>query len=152
MDFGVLAGYMLILDPETCRKNVMINLHPALPDSYKGTWEEIVQKVVDNDDDRYGAMVHICTPELDRGDVLSYDSFDVRSLSDPSISKQELVERIRAKELKREAPLLIETIKMIVNGEIVLKGPKVKDRPEDAERPYRSLAERIDKIVEVDKN
>ena len=83
MDFGVLAGYMLILDPETCRKNVMINLHPALPDSYKGTWEEIVQKVVDNDDDRYGAMVHICTPELDRGDVLSYDSFDVRSLRDP---------------------------------------------------------------------
>ena len=47
---------------------------------------------------------------------------------------------------------MIETIKMMVDGEIVLKGPNVKVRPEDAERPYRSLAERIDKIIEADKN
>ena len=51
MDFGVLAGYMLIIDPQTCREHEIINLHPALPDTYKGTWEEIVGQVVDNNDE-----------------------------------------------------------------------------------------------------
>ena len=121
IDFGVLAGYMLIFDPETCRRYSLINLHPALPDTYKGTWEEIVGQVVDNGDERYGSMVHLCTPDLDRGQTIAYDSFTINDLLSSGRSKENLVQSIRGIEVEREAYLLMETIKHIVNGSIVLK-------------------------------
>lgn len=128
MDFGVLAGYMLIFDPETCRKHALINLHPALPNTYKGTWEEIVGQVVDHGDDSYGATVHLCTPELDRGMALSYDSFPLNRFRSRIPSREELVKAIRAEEVRREAYLLMETIKMIVDGEVVLRDGKAFHR------------------------
>lgn len=121
IDFGVLAGYMLIFDPETCRQYSLINLHPALPDTYKGTWEEIVGQVVDNNDERYGSMVHLCTPDLDRGPIIAYDSFMVDDLLGSCRSRTDMVQSIRDRELKREAFLLMETIKQVVDGSIVLK-------------------------------
>jgi phosphoribosylglycinamide formyltransferase-1 len=143
MDFGVLAGYMLIIDPQTCREYDLINLHPALPDSYKGTWEEIVGQVVENDDRQYGATVHVCSPELDRGSIIAYDSFEVAPLKPRFPSKDELIKGIRAEELKREAPLLMETIKMIVNGEIVLKDGHVLDGKGKKLDSYPNLAGRV---------
>lgn len=147
MDFGVLAGYMLIIDPQTCREHSLINLHPALPDTYKGTWEEIVTQVVDNDDAAYGATIHVCSPELDRGPIIAFDSFDVAPLRQQYRSKDDLVKAVRAREVQREAPLLMEAIKMIVNGEIVLrkgevldpKGRKLDGYPDLSERVSRSL-------------
>ena len=128
MDFGVLAGYMLILDPETCRRYPIINLHPALPDTYKGTWEEIVAKVVENGDERYGATIHICTPELDRGETLCYDSFALIGIKEEFPDKEDRIKQVRAQELKREAYLLISAIRLIVDGEIQIKGGKAFDR------------------------
>ncbi len=144
MDFGVLAGYMLIFDRETCRRYTMINLHPALPDTYKGTWEEIVGKVVDNGDDQYGATVHLCTPELDRGEPIAYDVFPLDKLKTQYRSRDELVKAIRAEELKREAYLLIETIRTIVDGDLVLRDGKVFNRRGNRVSEYPSLAESID--------
>jgi len=145
MDFGVLAGWMLIIDPETCRKHTLINLHPALPDTYKGTWEEIVEQVVENGDERYGATVHLCTAELDRGEPLAYDSFETKKLRSSYSSKDELVKAIRAEELKREAHLLMESIRTIVDGDVVLKEGKVFDRLGQRMKSHPCLAERIDK-------
>jgi phosphoribosylglycinamide formyltransferase-1 len=144
MDFGVLAGYMLIFDRETCRKYTMINLHPALPDTYKGTWEEIVGAVVDNDDDQYGATVHLCTPELDRGDPIAYDAFPLDKLKAKYQSREELVKAIRAEELKREAYLLTAAIKMIVNGEVLLKDGRVLNPRGNRLSEYPNLATSID--------
>ena len=145
MDFGALAGYMLILDPETCRRYTIINLHPALPDTYKGTWEEIVAQVVENKDVRYGATVHICTPDLDRGQTLCYDSFLVSKVKSKDATKEEQIRQVRAEELKREAHLLIGAIKMIVDGEIVIRDGKAIDRNGDLIGENPCLTERIDK-------
>ena len=41
-DLCVLAGYMLIVGPEICRKYDMINLHPAAPSGPAGTWKEVI--------------------------------------------------------------------------------------------------------------
>jgi len=147
MDFGVLAGYMLIIDPQTCREHDLINLHPALPDSYKGTWEEIVGKVVENGDREYGATVHVCSPELDRGAIIAYDAFRVAPLGPTSVSKDDRVKAIRAEELKREAPLLMETIRMIVDGEIVLRGGEVLDPHGRKLDQYPNLAERVSEVL-----
>jgi phosphoribosylglycinamide formyltransferase 1 len=144
MDFGVLAGYMLIFDRETCRKYTMINLHPALPGTYKGTWEEIIGAVVDNNDDRYGATVHLCTPDLDRGEPIAYDMFPLAGLKDKLRSRADLMKAIRAEELKREAYLLMEAIRMIVNGDLVLKDGKVLNRRGNKVSEYPNLAEAID--------
>ena len=147
MDFGVLAGYMLILDPETCRRYTIINLHPALPDTYKGTWEEIVAKVVENGDERYGATVHLCTPELDRGETLCYDYFLLNNIKLDHPTKDDLIKQVRAEELKREAHLLIGTIKMIVDGEIIIKDEKAYDRFGNTIRKNSCLAEKIDSQI-----
>jgi phosphoribosylglycinamide formyltransferase-1 len=143
MDFGVLAGYMLIVDPETCRKYPLINLHPALPDTYKGTWEEIIGQVVENRDARYGATVHVCSPELDRGDIIAYDWFDVEAIRKNGAPLAELVKQVRAEELKREAPLLMETIKLLVDGSVALRGGHVFDEKGHRVKGDLSLAEKV---------
>jgi phosphoribosylglycinamide formyltransferase-1 len=148
MDFGALAGYMLILDPETCRRYTIINLHPALPDTYKGTWEEIVAKVVENGDERYGATVHLCTPELDRGETLCYDSFRLEKIRAKYPATDEQIKQVRAEELKREAHLLIGAIKMIVDGEIVINDGKAKDRFGNGIAKNTCLADSIDRNMQ----
>jgi phosphoribosylglycinamide formyltransferase-1 len=148
MDFGALAGYMLVLDPETCRKNTIINLHPALPDTYKGTWEEIVGQVVANRDESYGATIHLCTPELDRGETLCYDSFRLDRIMAENTAQDEQVKQVRAEELTREAHLLIGAIRMLVDGDIVIKDGKAYDR--DGNRLSRNpcLSQRIDRELD----
>jgi len=120
MDFGVLAGYMLILDPETCSTYDIINLHPALPNTYQGTWEEIVRRVAESDDATYGSMVHVCTPELDRGATVAYDEFSINDLRGRFTSDEELASALRERQRSREVPLLMETIRMLVDGEVSL--------------------------------
>lgn len=147
MDFGVLAGYMLIIDPQTCREYDLINLHPALPDTYKGTWEEIITQVVDNDDKAYGATIHVCSPELDRGSIIAYDSFPVGPLRSQNGSKDELVKAVRGTEVQREAPLLMEAIKMIVDREIVLRKGEVLDLQGRKQSGHRDLSDRVSTVI-----
>lgn len=145
MDLGVLAGYMLILDPETCRRHTIINLHPALPDTYKGTWEEIVGQVVDNGDERYGATVHLCTAELDRGDTIAFDSFDVARFRSPGARSDDIAKVVRAEGVRREALLLMEAIKAIVDGEIVIRDGHVSDASGNELGKKADLSKRIDR-------
>ncbi len=147
MDFGVLAGYMLVFDPETCRKYTLINLHPALPDTYKGTWEEIVGQVVDNGDPSYGSTVHLCTPELDRGAPIAYDSFPLADLRERNLPKEQMVKEVRARELKREAYLLMETIRLLVDGDIQVENGKLVNRKGKPVMDMPSLAGKIDAMI-----
>ncbi|NLK25718.1 MAG: hypothetical protein GX307_03960 [Euryarchaeota archaeon] len=127
MDFGVLAGYMLIVDPQTCHEHVLINLHPALPDTYKGTWKEIVTRVAKSSDHAYGATVHLCSPILDCGDAIAYDSFELDELRKRT-PREELPDAIRAKEVAREIPLLMESIRLLVNEDITVREGTLLDR------------------------
>ncbi len=147
MDFGVLAGYMLILDRITCEKYDIINLHPALPDTYTGTWEEIVGQVVRNRDPRYGAMVHICSPELDRGAIISYDSFPTAPMLDAPVAFEEKVRRVRSEEAKREAPLLMESIRMMTEGQVTVQRGKVHGPDGGELAGYTDLSERVSQVL-----
>ncbi|MEM0448874.1 MAG: formyltransferase family protein [Methanomassiliicoccales archaeon] len=146
MDLGVLAGYMLIVDPETCNRFPIINLHPALPNTYQGTWEEIVRKVVENKDQYYGSTVHLCTPELDRGAAIAFDSFPTNKVLSSSMDMEEAVKAIRAEELKREAYLLMEAIKLIVDEKVIIKDGCVTDSFGTPISPL-CLSQAIDKIL-----
>ena len=135
-DISVMAGYMLYA-PEISRQMLILNQHPALPGETIGTWQNAIWDVIQNNANRHGAMIHIATPELDRGPVLTTCSFSVRgtifdplwedansydiaSLRNSGDESLPLFIAVRQAGIKREQPLVVETLKAIADGDIDL--------------------------------
>ena len=145
-DICILAGYGLITDAEMCNRYTMLNLHPALPGGPVGTWQDVIWKLIEERAQEAGAYIHLATEDLDMGPVLTYYSFPLRgSACDPLWSEIEgrsvedlkategeglpLFQLIRQEGIKRERPLLLETLKSFANGDIRIEGR----RPVDAQ-------------------
>jgi folate-dependent phosphoribosylglycinamide formyltransferase PurN len=130
-DLCVLAGYMLIVSEELCQKYNMINLHPAPPGGPTGSWQEVIWALIENKADTAGAMMHLVTPELDRGPVVSYCLFSVKG--EPFAEywrkndKNMLFRLIRQHELAREFPLITLTLQSLSRGEVSIKDRRVID-------------------------
>jgi len=77
-DLCVLAGYMLIVGKEMCQKYNMVNLHPAAPGGPTGTWQEVIWQLIDSKAQETGVMMHLATPELDKGPPATYCTFPIR--------------------------------------------------------------------------
>ena len=150
-DICVLAGYMLIIGEELCQKYNMINLHPAPPHGPVGSWQEGIGELIENKADKAGAMMHLVTPELDRGPVVSYCVFPIKGESfDPywqKDDKNELFKLTRHHELAREFPLIISTLKAFSQGKIAIREGKVIDAQGNVIQGY-DLTEEIDQAVE----
>jgi phosphoribosylglycinamide formyltransferase-1 len=129
----VLAGYMLILSPEMCRRYSMINLHPALPHGPTGAWEEVIDELIRQRAATTGAMMHLVTPELDRGPVVAYYSSPIQGGAFVPFWKEGAETRgplfwlIRQEGVRREIPLIILTLKAIAEERIRIQGGKVLD-------------------------
>ncbi|MEW6069320.1 MAG: formyltransferase family protein [Candidatus Thermoplasmatota archaeon] len=142
VDLNILAGYMLIVGKELCRKYNLINLHPAAPKGPIGTWQEVIWKLIQQRAKETGIIIHLVTEILDRGPVMTYCTFPIvgkefdelwkeikgRDLS--AIIKEEgennkLFKKIREEGVKRELPMIFHTIKELASGRIVLKGKNV---------------------------
>jgi phosphoribosylglycinamide formyltransferase 1 len=140
----VLAGYMLIVGPELCTRYQMINLHPALPGGPTGTWQEVVWQLIEQRAKMSGFMMHLVTPELDRGPVASfcryrldggefdplwwqYEGMDVSEIKRAEGEQNPLFQMIRAEGLKREFPLIISTIKAFSLRRVKIEAGKVLD-------------------------
>ncbi|MCL2148132.1 MAG: phosphoribosylglycinamide formyltransferase [Methanomassiliicoccaceae archaeon] len=156
-DLGVLAGYMLWMDDETCREYDMVNLHPALPDGPKGTWEEAIWSVIRGGADRHGAMIHLCTEDWDRGAALTYCGFPIRggayddlwgdleekaaatSLDDvirEEGAEEPLFRRIREEGARRELPLIVSTIGLFASGRVRIEGKRLMEGGRALDAPY----------------
>jgi phosphoribosylglycinamide formyltransferase-1 len=127
----ILAGYMLIVSEELCQKYNMINLHPAPPGGPTGSWQEVIWTLIQNKADTAGAMIHLVTPELDRGPVISYCLFSIKYNPFTEYwrrdNKDMLFRLIRQHELAREFPLIILTLQALSRGEVGIKDRKVID-------------------------
>ncbi len=149
-DLCILAGYMLIVGKELCRKYNMINLHPAPPGGPTGSWQEVIWALIQNKAEEAGAMMHLVTPELDRGPVVSYCIFPIRGKPFAQYwrrdDKDMLFKLIRQHELAREFPLIIFTLQALSRGEVSLRDGKVIDAREKPISGY-DLSDRIDKVV-----
>jgi len=163
-DLCVLAGYMLVVGKEMCRRYNMINLHPAAPGGPTGTWQEVVWQLIDNRAEQTGVMMHLVTPELDKGPPVAYCSFPIRGeLFDrywaeieghpvEDIKKKQgedntLFKLIRKHGLAREFPLIISTLKAFSEGKIRISPEK---QVVDAEgRPINgyNLTDEINELV-----
>jgi folate-dependent phosphoribosylglycinamide formyltransferase PurN len=160
----VLAGYMLIVGKEMCQRYDMINLHPALPGGPKGSWQEVIWSLIQDNATESGVMMHLVTPELDRGPVITYCAYSLRgelfdkywreidSSSVAEIKKEQgennsLFKLIRQHGLAREFPLIVSTLKAFSRGEIQIKAGTVFDRFEKPISGY-DLTDEVDRAVE----
>lgn len=121
VDLIVLAGYMLIVSKKICQKYKVINLHPAAPGGPKGTWQEVILQLIENKAEKSGVMMHLVTPELDAGPPVTYCTFSTRDDLNEGLwvgaeenykgYLESLLWDIRDRELKREFPLIVATLK-----------------------------------------
>lgn len=162
-DLFVLAGYMLIVGEEMCQRYKMINLHPALPGGPTGTWQEVIWQLIENRAQKSGVMMHLVTPELDRGPVVTFCIYSIRgepfdaywkeidrySLGEIKRKQGEnnnLFRLIRQYGLKREFPLIVATLKAFSQNKIKVEDGKVIDEKGQHIAGY-DLTDEIDKLV-----
>jgi len=139
-DLCVLAGYMLIVGKEMCQRYNMVNLHPAAPGGPTGTWQEVIRQLIDSKAEETGAMMHLVTPELDKGPPVTYCTFPIRGKpfdrywqendklpSDSPVRYNEensLFKLIRQHGLAREFQLIIATVKAFSQGKVKITADK----------------------------
>ena len=142
----VLAGYMLIASPELCARYAMLNLHPALPGGPRGTWQEVIWRLLADEAGETGAMIHLATPELDRGPVVAWCSFatvgprwddlwrdfrrqrdalGIDGLAAAQGERQPLFAEIRRQGERREIPLLYRTVREFALGHLQVRGGEI---------------------------
>ncbi|MCL0060766.1 phosphoglycerate transporter [Dehalococcoidia bacterium] len=144
VDLCVLAGYMLIVGEEMCRRYAMINLHPAAPGGPKGTWKEVIWQLIESRAEQTGVMMHLATPELDEGPPVSYCTFNIRGqpfdeywerlagqpleeIRATEGEEFELFNLIRRHGLKREFPLIVSTVKAFAEGRVKVAEGRIVD-------------------------
>lgn len=144
-DVCVLAGYMLIVSGEMCRRYSLLNLHPALPDGPIGTWQEVTWELIRQRATRTGAMIHLATEELDRGPVVSYCTAPITghdfaqgwrelegaNLEDVRAARGEelpLFQQIRQAQYRREPYLILETLRAVADGRVEIRDGMVLDQ------------------------
>lgn len=135
-DVCVMAGFMLFT-PGVSRELLCLNQHPALPGGTIGKWQDAIWDVIESDEEQHGSMVHIATPKLDRGPVATFCRFPIRgsgftpkweeaknqhipSLRRAGDENLPLFAAIREAGVKRERPLVVETLKAVANREVDL--------------------------------
>lgn len=137
----VLAGYMLVLSPELCQHYLCLNLHPALPGGPVGTWRQVIWELLATEATATGAMLHLATPELDKGPPVTYCQFSLRGpeweplweafrdkrrhysleeIRSREGDQEPLFARIRQEGRRREIPLLLVTLRSLARGDFRL--------------------------------
>jgi phosphoribosylglycinamide formyltransferase 1 len=96
-DLICLAGFMRILTPVFLDrfKNRVLNIHPSLLPNHKGLHTH--KRVLESGDKIHGCTVHIVTPELDDGEIITQRSIPVFSNdTEDSLNDRVLAEEIIA--------------------------------------------------------
>ncbi len=162
-DLGVLAGYMLIFCEEAAQRWDLLNLHPAPPGGPAGMWQDVVWHLIATRAERSGVMMHLATPELDQGPVVTYCTYAIsgeqfgalwkeiegRSVEDLKAAEGEgnaLFQEIRRQGAAREVALVIETLRALADGRVRIVGKQVVDSTGDPIPGY-DLTDRIEALV-----
>ncbi len=119
-DLIVLAGFLRILSPWFVKKyrNRIINIHPALLPSFAGLYGENVHKaVLEYGCKVSGCTVHFVDENIDHGPIIVQKCVEVRDTDTP--------ETLAARVLEKEHEALVEAVKLISEGKIVIKDRRV---------------------------
>lgn len=118
VDLVVLAGFMRLLSPHFVNKyrNKILNIHPALLPSFKGT--NGVRDALDYGVKVTGPTVHFIDEDLDSGPIIIQEPVEVKD----DDTEETLSERIHGK----EHIIYPKAIKLFVEGKLIIEGRKVK--------------------------
>jgi len=164
-DICILAGYMLIVEKEMCHRYNLLNLHPAAPHGPKGSWQEVTWALIESKSKESGVMMHLVTPELDRGPVITYCTFpiagepfdkywqEIENYSIAKLKKEQgennaLFRLIRQHELVREFPLIVSTLKTLSQRKIKVKDGNIFNSHGKVITGY-NLNNKINKMVGI---
>lgn len=118
VELVVLAGFMRLLSDYFVNKykNRIMNIHPALLPSFKGT--EGIKDARDYGVKVTGPSVHFVTEDLDAGPII---------LQKPvAIGEDDTMETLEEKIHKAEHEIYPEAIRLFVEGKLKVEGRKVK--------------------------
>ncbi len=113
----VLAGFMRLLSPYFVRqyKNKIMNIHPALLPSFKGTHG--IKDAFEYGMEMTGVTVHFVDGELDHGPIILQEAV--------SIDGDDTLETLEEKIHKVEHRLYPKAIRLFVEGKLKIEGRKV---------------------------
>jgi len=113
----VLAGFMRLLGPGFISeyRNRIINVHPALLPSFKGT--RGIKDALDHGVKVTGVTVHFVDEFVDNGPVIAQAAVEIKE----GDTEESLLERVH----KEEHRLYPEAVKLFVEGKLKIEGRKV---------------------------
>jgi phosphoribosylglycinamide formyltransferase 1 len=118
IDLVVLAGYMRLLSNHFVKeyRNRIINIHPALLPSFKGT--HAIKDALKHGAKVTGATVHFVDEKLDNGPIILQKAVEIMD----DDTEDSLLERVH----KEEYRIYPEAIRLFVEGKLKVEGRKVK--------------------------
>jgi phosphoribosylglycinamide formyltransferase 1 len=147
-DLGILAGYNLWIDRDTCARYSMLNLYPSLPGGPLGTEQEVISQVITQKAGMHGIAILLCSPEQEAGIPLSYCSFPTHTpeyrplweqlfsaidkrmnetISKDQVETSALFQKIMNDTKAREPPLLAYTIRMVAERRVKILNGRVHE-------------------------
>jgi phosphoribosylglycinamide formyltransferase 1 len=121
IELVVLAGFMRLLSPCFIKeyKNKIMNIHPALLPSFKGTHG--IKDALEHGAKVTGPTVHFVDEELDHGPIILQKAVEIRE----DDTEETLLERVHSQEHK----VYPEAIKLFVEGRLKIEGRRVRINP-----------------------
>jgi len=118
IDLIVLAGFMRILSPDFVRKykERIINIHPALLPSFKGT--EAIKDAFDYGVKVTGVTVHFVDEKMDHGPIILQETVKIK--------EDDTLESLEEKIHKSEHRIYPQAIKLFLGGKLKITERKVK--------------------------
>ena len=162
-DVGVFAGYMLVVSEGMCRHYDLLNLHPATPGGPAGTWRQVIWQLITERAKESGVMMHLATPQLDAGQVVTYCSYPIvgpginrlwRELEGARVEdlrtcqgdNNALFVEIRRRGVARELSLMIATLRSLAQGRIRIAGGRATNHDGDPISGF-DLTEEVERSV-----
>lgn len=157
VSFSMLAGYMLIVGNYLIERHTMLNLHPAPPGGPKGAWQDVMWSLIEGDAEETGAQIHIVTPVLDEGAPLTFCKFNIKTpeyqplWNEWKVKKRSednlLFKKIREEEFRREIPLILLTLRLLGEGEIIIRDGEVYSPEGIPLKGGLDISERVEKYI-----
>lgn len=115
VELVLLIGFMKILSPffVTAFRGRIWNIHPSLLPKYAGAMNlSVYEMVLKNKDEETGCTLHEVEEKVDAGKIILQKKIRVE--------ENDSVETLKQKVQKLEQDCLLEALKMVINGKIVL--------------------------------
>lgn len=141
-ELGVMFGYMLIATAPLHGRFRFINDHPALPDGPIGTYQQVIEELIRTGASESGCMMNVVTGDVDRGPVVSFCRYGIRDEDNERLWREERPENlqgsrlfadIRERGVTRERPFLVETLRAVAEGRLVVPPAEPIDLTDEVE-------------------